>query len=65
MTTLRALDRPTPVTGVPPAHGAGFDTLPEAFDDSGRLAPARGVAKGIIISIPVWILLGALAFKFW
>jgi hypothetical protein len=41
----------------PPAAAQPFYDDPE-MDDGDRLAVARGVATGVIISTPFWILVG-------
>ena len=51
----RVLPPETAVQAAAPAPVSGL--TPETLDETGRLRPARGIAHGLMISLPVWILI--------
>ncbi len=55
---LLPLLRSAPVTETPPAVGGSEDMAP--FDDA--LAPAKGIAVGLALSVPLWAAIGGIVW---
>ena len=63
------LDVPSSTLGVTAKRAARLDEPAppisrdaDLFFDSNRLAPARGITRGILISLPAWAVIGVIAY---